>query len=244
MNVYRELQFLWYFQKKSREKYSLLNLEERKKILEIFKSDEANGTKTTNAKIARQFNVSHTAIRRMRLQSDEYEKRIQNDEMLDTKLKRFHNPKNPVLEEILYKWYKKKMTDGQPMSMALIKEKALLINQEIDGKTDFKASTGWFIRFKKRYSINLSAFSGEKLSTDLENSIDFVEVKEEEINIEFEDVSDYNIITEATAAYEGFQLFRNWYQQQWSCDAETMVTFQKLDESTKMIIDDLHSRFN
>lgn len=44
-------------------------------------------------------------------------------------------------------------SQGQPISGPLICEKALDMNKKLGGDADFKASTGWLMRFKSRHGI-------------------------------------------------------------------------------------------
>lgn len=57
---------------------------------------------------------------------------------------------------------------GHPTSGPLLCEKALQLNEKLQGSTDFKATTGWLKRFKCRYGITQLDIHGESLSVDSE----------------------------------------------------------------------------
>ena len=63
--------------------------------------------------------------------------------------------KNDVLESKLYEWYIQRQTEGQPISGPMLKAKAseLANSYDCSATPDFKFSSGWLERFKKRYDI-------------------------------------------------------------------------------------------
>ncbi|KAJ8970940.1 hypothetical protein NQ314_000955 [Rhamnusium bicolor] len=55
---------------------------------------------------------------------------------------------------------------GTPLSGDILCEKAKFFYQKIAQKDDFKASSGWLQKFKKRFGIRQLTVSGELLSSD------------------------------------------------------------------------------
>ena len=75
-------------------------------------------------------------------------------------------PSSIALENALFTWFIQKQSLGQPMSDPLLCMKALLLNLQLSGNSEFKASTGWLRAFKLRHSIRELQIEGETLSGD------------------------------------------------------------------------------
>jgi len=74
---------------------------------------------------------------------------------------------NVEVEEAVYTWFlQERNRRNAPLSAAILQEKARYFYQKITGKSDFRASEGWFCRFKERHGIRLKKISGEKISAD------------------------------------------------------------------------------
>lgn len=73
---------------------------------------------------------------------------------------------NPNVELALYSWFIQERSRHTPLSGDIVCEKAKHFYRQITGKDDFKASSGWFHRFKKRYGIRQLTVCGEKLSSN------------------------------------------------------------------------------
>ena len=67
------------------------------------------------------------------------------------------------LDQATYKWFVKMREEGLPISGPVIKEKAAKYAVEL-GIDDFKASNGWFDRWKGRHEIAFKTVSGEAQS--------------------------------------------------------------------------------
>lgn len=67
------------------------------------------------------------------------------------------------LDQATYKWFVKMREEGLPISGPVIKEKAAKYAVEL-GIDDFKASNGWFDRWKGRHEIVFKTVSGEAQS--------------------------------------------------------------------------------
>lgn len=70
------------------------------------------------------------------------------------------------LDNALFVWFSQEREKGIPISGPLIKEKALQLNELMNGEKSFSASTGWLDRFKKRHGIRQLAVTGERLSSN------------------------------------------------------------------------------
>lgn len=70
------------------------------------------------------------------------------------------------LDNALFVWFSQEREKGVPISGPLIKEKALQLNELMNGDKSFSASTGWLDRFKKRHGIRQLAITGERLSSN------------------------------------------------------------------------------
>ena len=67
------------------------------------------------------------------------------------------------MDEALYKWFTKVREERVPISGRILKEKASKYARELGIET-FKASNGWFDRWKGRHGIVFKTVSGEAKS--------------------------------------------------------------------------------
>lgn len=89
--------------------------------------------------------------------------------------------KNDYLDKALIRWFCETRDRGEPISGPILKEKALVFNESLNGSTSFKASDGWLGKFKERYNIRMT---GEKLSDDYEGAEAFTKFLIEKIKTE------------------------------------------------------------
>lgn len=71
------------------------------------------------------------------------------------------------LEDAIYLWFLQKRSQGQPISGLLLCEKALQMNEQLGGPSEFKASTGWLKNCKLRHGIRELEVQGKALSADV-----------------------------------------------------------------------------
>ncbi|KFD63340.1 hypothetical protein M514_07271 [Trichuris suis] len=71
---------------------------------------------------------------------------------------------NEAVDQAVYLWFMQKRSIGQPISGPLLCEKALDFSIKLGGSSNFRASTGWLQKFKKRHWIREIEIHGEKLS--------------------------------------------------------------------------------
>jgi hypothetical protein len=67
------------------------------------------------------------------------------------------------LDKAVYKWFVKVRDEGLPVNGPILKEKAIKYAEEL-GIENFKASNGWFERWKGRHEISFKTVSGEAKS--------------------------------------------------------------------------------
>lgn len=89
----------------------------------------------------------------------------------ESKLKRYipkrqRDGKDPVIEEALNEWFKQIRAKGLMVNGSMLKTKAEEIAERI-GHTNFKATEGWFSRWKCRHEIKFKRAHGEKNSANL-----------------------------------------------------------------------------
>lgn len=125
--------------------------------------------------VAKRYNISMTAV--WKLMKNNREKKIKYSSTLDEailkKRKTFRKIHDGLLEKSLLMWYNEKCLNGQPVSGRVLCKKALLFNEKLNGSKEFKASSGWLDRFKKRNLIQLPFVQGEKLSANIDAAIEF-----------------------------------------------------------------------
>ncbi|KAG7163598.1 Tigger transposable element-derived protein 7-like 4 [Homarus americanus] len=76
-------------------------------------------------------------------------------------------PKDSELEESVCRWFSQQRSSGVPIRGCDIQHAAERLAQVL-GVADFKASSGWLWRFRKRHGISNKPVCGESLSADLE----------------------------------------------------------------------------
>jgi hypothetical protein len=75
---------------------------------------------------------------------------------------------HPEMEDALYTWFLKQRSKHIPVSSEILRTKARYFYEEITGKKDFLASSGWLDKFKLRHGIRHLKICGEKVSSDVE----------------------------------------------------------------------------
>lgn len=75
-------------------------------------------------------------------------------------------PANVDVDHALYTWFLPARASGIPVTVSLLQSKALALNEELGGSRNFKASNGWFWRWRHRKGIRRLTIAGEKLSAN------------------------------------------------------------------------------
>ncbi|XP_068735338.1 jerky protein homolog-like [Montipora capricornis] len=138
------------------------------------------GEKGTN--LALGFGISKQQISDKRKNKDKILKFTDNSETSGRlKRKSLKLANDERLDQALYTWFIQQRSTGTPISGRLLQEKAkhfslqLHENGESPDHESFKASTGWFNKFKNRHGIRNLSIQGEKLSAAEETVKPFLE---------------------------------------------------------------------
>ena len=136
-----------------------LNDRQRMEIIALFDKPKPPSMRS----IAREYGVNEKTIRNLRSNKDIVRERAQNvNQATQETTKRVSQAMFPELEKRLFDW----IDAGRRMSLvlppSLIRHKVRLLAQAIDIPDDkFKASWGWFVRFRHRYGLNFMNLCGE-----------------------------------------------------------------------------------
>ena len=73
------------------------------------------------------------------------------------------------LDSALHQWFVQVRAEGMPISGSIVQGQAKQFDKQLNGEdSNFKASTGWLDRFKKRHGISQVRVAGEIRSADAE----------------------------------------------------------------------------
>lgn len=75
--------------------------------------------------------------------------------------------KFPLLEKALVEWLQLMRSSNTPIDGNFLKEKAKTFAEKMDIEVDFKASNGWFEKFKDRHGLSFKKLCGESADVDL-----------------------------------------------------------------------------
>ncbi|XP_051161468.1 jerky protein homolog-like [Leptopilina boulardi] len=110
-------------------------------------------------------------------------KNVNNFETLNRKTSKKSDEK--FLNYAMIKWFLQERDRGGPLSITIIRQKALLFNKKLNGNTSkFKASNGWFCGFKKRYCIKSIQTNDGTISNNFEAEQFFSDILKEKITLE------------------------------------------------------------
>lgn len=84
------------------------------------------------------------------------------------KKKVIKKPENPEVEEALYTWFLQQRKNHVPISTDILRSKARYFYEQITGKNDFLASSGWLDKFKLRHGIRFLKVCGERISSNVD----------------------------------------------------------------------------
>lgn len=122
-------------------------------------------------KILKEYKISERTYFRLMTNESKILNRMEKPENKDRKV--FRKVKDECLDAAVIEWFQQVRDRGDPVSGQLIREKALILNEKLNGSQDFKASSGWLVKFKKRYNIRSVDMKGESLSKDVESAEEF-----------------------------------------------------------------------
>ena len=110
--------------------------------------------------VARRYGISRASVTKILQNADKYIANIENGSTL-----RLVESKYQDLEEKLFEFIVDCDQKCIPLSIHLIKEKAILIKENLHVQ-DFAASVGWIYKFLKRYRVSSRKIVGEAKSVD------------------------------------------------------------------------------
>ncbi|KAL9982304.1 hypothetical protein ACROYT_G004331 [Oculina patagonica] len=121
-----------------------------------------------NSEIAREYGISESMVRRWRKD----QANLFNGELkLSAKRKTMgcFTPKHPELDQRMLEWFTEQRSQGIAVSGLMLRLKA----KEFCDDPEFKASLGWYQRWKQRHSISLRTKTtvAQRLPSDLSLSI-------------------------------------------------------------------------
>ncbi|KAJ8928597.1 hypothetical protein NQ314_018803 [Rhamnusium bicolor] len=144
----------------SKRKHNTLNLEEKVKILKLIESGESF------ANIASKYGVGKSTVGDIKKNTTKILEYVSSGDKGVGSRKTLKLSAYPAMEKSLYTWFLQERSRGTPLSGDILCEKAKFFYQKIAQKDDFKASSGWLQKFKKRFGIRQLTVSGELLSSD------------------------------------------------------------------------------
>ncbi|XP_050338198.1 jerky protein homolog-like [Bactrocera neohumeralis] len=154
----------------NKRKKNTLSLETKVKILEkLDKGVQGN-------RLALDFNVSKSAISYIKSNRSSILNAVSNTYQ-EASNKTVHSAEYPKMESRLYEWFLKQRERKCTLTATILKEKAKQIFGEEypdKNKNAFRASDGWFTKFKKRHGIRFLKIGGEILSSDIASITPFI----------------------------------------------------------------------
>lgn len=155
--------------RKIRKKKNVLNMQQRREIIRQL------DVGVSGTSIAEEFNVTTATISKIKqtketiLQNIANLVHLQENSKMPIDLSNKKSTKSAhdrIQEAALLMWFTQQRNLGHPVSGPILKEKALQINNELNGENNFKASNGWLNKFCRRNGIKEYVMKGELLSAD------------------------------------------------------------------------------
>lgn len=135
------------------------SMKEKLQILKCLDTESINS-------ICTKFSLHQSVLRKWQQKKAEMKKICQKENLQNRKKNR--TAADVDFDNALYVWFLQARTSGIPISMSLLQRKALSLNAELGGNKNFKASNGWFYRWKLRKGIRRLTVTDEKFSADTE----------------------------------------------------------------------------
>ena len=114
------------------------------------------------SKVAEKYDVPRNTISTWLKKKEEIKSAFKSGEV-SSKRKNTRIGQNDNLEKALFSWFKKMRTNNLPVNGTVGKEKAISYAKELQIE-GFKASNGWFERWKSRFNVSFKAIAGEEKS--------------------------------------------------------------------------------
>jgi hypothetical protein len=138
----------------------------KRKVLSLLEKSEIiksldNGETVTN--VSKKYGIAKSTVCAIRNRKQKIVKAVtQSCGVL--KKKNLKPSKMPKMERRLFKWFCLQRLNHVPVSSAMVKEKAKILNEKFQENFNFTASDGWLTKFKRRFGVRFLKTSGEKLS--------------------------------------------------------------------------------
>ncbi|XP_050330445.1 jerky protein homolog-like [Bactrocera neohumeralis] len=115
--------------------------------------------------LADKYGVGTSTICDIKKNSENIRRFAENsDEKLLKQRKTLKTGEYEEFEQKLYAWFEEKRSRHQTISAGVLRQKAKSLYQKMYNNESFKASDGWFQKFKKRFSVRNLKICGESLS--------------------------------------------------------------------------------
>ncbi|KAK9731551.1 CENP-B N-terminal DNA-binding domain [Popillia japonica] len=120
--------------------------------------------KCSQSEVAKKYGISQAQVCKLLKRKDS----VLTDWRENLKLtqKRKRSGKELQVEGDLMEWFREKRARNVPISGPILKQKAEEI-AERRGKSDFKATNGWFCRWKNRNQVSFKKIQGEAKDADI-----------------------------------------------------------------------------
>jgi hypothetical protein len=122
----------------TKRKHVVLNIETQYEIIKAFERGE-NATE-----LAQIHGVGRSTITDIKNRKCEIESYIQYANSSDASIRKksLINPKNKIVDDVVFQWFRQKRDRDIPISGSMLCEKALELNERLKGDPNFKASNG------------------------------------------------------------------------------------------------------
>ncbi|GAB9470055.1 Heat shock factor protein 2 [Globisporangium polare] len=125
---------------------------ERMEIIELTRQDP----RIKHVELAARYKVNESTIRKWRLSAnaEKIETRygLGVEDVRDAR-QRGQVVRNALFDTALYEWVSAMRTENVELPPSKVREQAKALSAEFDGMQDFKASSGWYYRFCRRYGL-------------------------------------------------------------------------------------------
>ena len=140
----------------AKRKRNDLSLSDKMKVVDMLDT-------MSQTDIAKKLDISQSQVSRIAKNKDDILKKWQLNDNPDRKRQR--NGKDSDVEAALKTWFTSSRGRDVPLSGPVLQEKAKDLAARLN-KPDFKATTGWFCRWKERNAIVYKRMHGEKKDAD------------------------------------------------------------------------------
>lgn len=138
-----------------------LTLKEKVDVIKRIQEERLNFTQA-----AESYGISRSQVSRIHKNKEnilhQYSQQKSNPSM-----KRKREGKSADVDEALFRWYEQSRVSGLPVHGNSLKEKASQYAAQL-GVENFKATEGWFYRWKQRHNISYHRTHGEKADADVQ----------------------------------------------------------------------------